>query len=84
MAHKPVLLSEVLKIFVGVQLKVFFEGTVGAGGHGAAILEAHPEIERYLACDRDPAAHQLARANLARFANKVEWIRGLMPTWKNI
>ena len=76
MAHKPVLLSEVLKIFEGVQLKVFFEGTVGAGGHGAAILEAHPEIERYLACDRDPAAHQLAGANLAPWENKVEWIRG--------
>ena len=76
MAHIPVLLSAVLKIFEDVQLKVFFEGTVGAGGHAKAILEAHPEIERYLACDRDPAAHELARANLAPWGKKVEWVRG--------
>lgn len=59
-----------------MQLKVFFEGTVGAGGHAKAILEAHPEIERYLACDRDPAAHELAKENLAPWGKKVEWIRG--------
>jgi 16S rRNA (cytosine1402-N4)-methyltransferase len=75
-AHKPVLLSEVLQIFNGVELKVFFEGTVGAGGHAQALLEAHPEIERYLACDRDPAAHELAVAKLAPWKEKVEWIRG--------
>ncbi len=76
MAHVPVLLSAVLKTFEDVQLKVFFEGTVGAGGHAKAILEAHPEIERYLACDRDPAAHELAAAHLAPWGKKVEWIRG--------
>ena len=76
MAHKPVLLSEVLNIFKDVEIRVFFEGTVGAGGHARAILEAHPEIERYLACDRDPAAHELAQANLAPWGKKVEWIRG--------
>jgi len=75
-AHVPVLLSAVLKTFEDVQLKVFFEGTVGAGGHAKAILEAHPEIERYLACDRDPAAHELAAAHLAPWGKKVEWIRG--------
>lgn len=76
MAHVPVLLAAVLKTFEDVQLKVFFEGTVGAGGHAKAILEAHPEIERYLACDRDPAAHELAAAHLAPWGKKVEWIRG--------
>ena len=76
MAHIPVLLSQVLKVFENVQLKVFFEGTVGAGGHAKAILETHPEIELYLACDRDPAAHELAKANLAPWKTKVEWIRG--------
>jgi 16S rRNA (cytosine1402-N4)-methyltransferase len=75
-AHVPVLLAAVLKTFEDVQLKVFFEGTVGAGGHAKAILEAHPEIERYLACDRDPAAHELAAARLAPWGKKVEWIRG--------
>jgi 16S rRNA (cytosine1402-N4)-methyltransferase len=75
-AHVPVLLEAVLKIFEGVSLKFFFEGTVGAGGHARAILEAHPEIERYLACDRDPEALALAAANLEPWGEKVEWIRG--------
>jgi 16S rRNA (cytosine1402-N4)-methyltransferase len=75
-SHNPVLLSEVLHIFDGLELKVFFEGTVGAGGHARAILEAHPEIERYLACDRDPAALEVAAAHLAPWGKKVEWIRG--------
>lgn len=75
-AHTPVLLREVLKLFEDVRLSLFFEGTVGAGGHGKALLEAHPEIERYLACDRDPAAHALATAALAPWGEKVEFIRG--------
>lgn len=74
--HKPVLLQEVLQIFEGLHIEVFFEGTVGAGGHAEAILSAHPEIERYLACDRDPAALEMAQARLARWGKKVEWIRG--------
>jgi len=74
--HIPVLLGEVLKVFENRELKVFFDGTVGAGGHARAILEAHGEIERYLACDRDPAALQLAKANLEPWGKKVELIRG--------
>ena len=74
--HIPVLLREVLQVFEGRKLKVFFEGTVGAGGHARAILDRHPEIERYLACDRDPAALALARSRLEPWGKKVEWIRG--------
>ena len=74
--HIPVLLREILQVFEGRKLKVFFEGTVGAGGHARAILEAHPEIERYLACDRDPAALALAKQTLSPWGGKVEWIRG--------
>jgi 16S rRNA (cytosine1402-N4)-methyltransferase len=74
--HQSVLLAEVVEAFQGVALKTFFEGTLGAGGHAAAILSAHPEIERYLACDRDPRAHEIAKKRLAPWGEKVEWIRG--------
>jgi len=74
--HLPVLLEEVLSVFEGKKLQVFFEGTVGAGGHAKAILEAHPEIEKYLACDRDPKALSLAHSALAPWREKVEWIHG--------
>ncbi len=76
MAHEPVLLEEVLKVFEPVELQVFFEGTVGAGGHARAILDAHPEIETYFACDQDPTALQLAKETLAPWGKKVEFIRG--------
>lgn len=74
--HLPVLLDEVLAVFEGKKMNVFFEGTVGAGGHAKAILEAHPEIQRYIACDRDPHALALAKKQLTVWEDKIEWIRG--------
>jgi 16S rRNA (cytosine1402-N4)-methyltransferase len=76
MKHIPVLMREVLEIFAGKTLRVFFDGTLGAGGHARAILEHHPEIERYIGCDRDPRAHELASAILAPWREKVEFRRG--------
>jgi 16S rRNA (cytosine1402-N4)-methyltransferase len=76
MKHKPVLMREVLEVFAGKQLRIFFDGTLGAGGHARAILEAHPEIERYIGCDRDPRGLELAGANLAPWREKVEFVRG--------
>ena len=39
--HEPVLLQEVLEFFAGVQLGTFMDGTLGAGGHAAAITAQH-------------------------------------------
>ena len=75
-AHIPVLREEVVDAFEGCSMRVFFDGTVGAGGHAEAILTAHPEIERYLACDRDPKAHELAKRRLEPWGKKVEFIHG--------
>ena len=75
MAHISVLLQEVLQIFEGRNLDVFFDGTLGAGGHARAILEAHPEIERYIGCDRDPKALAIARKVLEPWGEKVELVR---------
>lgn len=76
MKHIPVLLDEVLSAFEGMKIGVFFDGTLGAGGHASAILEAHPEIDRYLGCDQDPTALELAKARLEPWGEKVELIRG--------
>ncbi|MDE3045958.1 MAG: 16S rRNA (cytosine(1402)-N(4))-methyltransferase RsmH [Verrucomicrobiota bacterium] len=76
MSHIAVLETEVVRAFEGVAIATFFDGTVGAGGHASAILTAHPEIERYLACDRDPRAHLLAKKRLEPWGEKVEFIRG--------
>lgn len=74
--HTSVMTGECLKGFEGTELKVFFEGTLGAGGHAEAILKAHPQIERYIGCDRDPEALEIAKSRLASWKNKVEFVRG--------
>ena len=72
MAHTPVLLNQVLSAFADGSLDLFLDGTVGAGGHAAALLEAHPEIRCYLGLDQDPTALALATKNLAPWREKVE------------
>lgn len=74
--HISVMEKEFLSFFEGKHLKVFFEGTVGAGGHAYALLQAHPEIECYIGCDRDPEALALAEKRLAPWKDKVKLIHG--------
>lgn len=76
MSHISVLIEEVVNAFEGCNMPVFFDGTVGAGGHAEGILTAHPEIERYLACDRDPEALKIAKRRLEPWGKKVEFIQG--------
>ena len=74
--HISVMLKECVEGFEGCHLSTFFEGTVGAGGHAEAILQAHPEIKRYIACDKDPVALSLAKTRLAPWEDKVEFVQG--------
>ena len=74
--HQPVMVQEVLDAFADVSISVFFEGTLGAGGHAVEILKAHPEIKRYIACDLDKDALNLARKNLEPWKEKVDLIHG--------
>lgn len=75
-AHISVMAEEFLRFFADKALKVFFEGTVGAGGHAELLLAAHPEIETYVACDKDPEALDLAKERLAPWKEKVHFVQG--------
>ncbi|KAH7652505.1 16S rRNA (cytosine(1402)-N(4))-methyltransferase protein [Dioscorea alata] len=60
--HVPVMLGEVLDAFRPPHLlRSFVDCTLGAGGHSAAIIEAHNEMQLYLGLDIDPMAHAMAR-----------------------
>ncbi|KAM0936754.1 putative 16S rRNA (cytosine(1402)-N(4))-methyltransferase [Dioscorea sansibarensis] len=60
--HVPVMLGEVLEAFRPPhRLRSFVDCTLGAGGHSAAIIEAHNEMQLYLGLDIDPIAHGMAR-----------------------
>ena len=76
MQHIPVMLNESLKIFEGKKLFRFFEGTVGAGGFAKALLENHPEITEYYACDQDASALSIAKQNLLKWKDKITFIQG--------
>jgi 16S rRNA (cytosine1402-N4)-methyltransferase len=75
MAHVPVLYNEVL---AGLQPKpggFYIDGTVGAGGHAAGILERSSPDGRLLGLDRDPAALAAARVALAGFGERAQLVQ---------
>ena len=67
--HRPVLVEEVMTYLAGGG-GLYLDGTVGGGGHAAALLERCPEC-RILALDRDPEALEAARARLSPFQDRV-------------
>jgi len=79
--HIPVLLSAVLD---GLNVAahpdgLFIDGTVGAGGHAAAILTAAPE-SRLLGFDRDPRSLDIARATLAPIGDRATLVHANYDT----
>ena len=74
--HTPVMLEEVLGFYKEMKIRVFFDGTLGAGGHAEAILQDHPEIEMYIGCDRDPKALSIAAERLKPWKDKVRFVHG--------
>jgi 16S rRNA (cytosine1402-N4)-methyltransferase len=74
--HIPVLLGPFLQFYADRKLSIFVDGTLGAGGHSAAILEAHPEITHLVGIDQDPQARALAAQRLAPWKDKVTIVAG--------
>ncbi len=70
--HKPVMVAEVL---AALRLKPsgrYADGTLGGGGHAAAILAASSPTGWLYGCDRDGAAVEAAQKRLSEFAGRFE------------
>jgi len=74
--HKPVMLAEVAAALMPRDGGRYADGTVGGGGHAAAILGASSPTGWLFGCDRDGAAVEATSRRLASFAGRFEIRRG--------
>ncbi|HVM49926.1 MAG TPA: 16S rRNA (cytosine(1402)-N(4))-methyltransferase RsmH [Candidatus Acidoferrum sp.] len=70
--HTPVMLAEVLAALRPRPGGRYADGTLGGGGHAAAILAASSPTGWLYGCDRDGAAIEAAARRLAEFQGRFE------------
>ena len=74
-SHQPVLYHEIIHALQPRRGGFYVDGTLGAGGHAAGVLEASSPDGRLLGMDIDPEALSLARANLGKFGERAVIVR---------
>ena len=74
--HKPVMLAEVLEALRPRRDERYADGTIGGGGHAAAILAASSPTGWVYGSDRDGDAVAAAQLRLAEFTGRFEIRRG--------
>lgn len=72
--HVPVLFDEVLRYLEPQPGGKYIDGTVGAGGHSAGLLEGSAPDGRVLAFDRDEEALAFARERLAAYEERITFV----------
>jgi 16S rRNA (cytosine1402-N4)-methyltransferase len=70
-SHTPVLLSETLRALAVQPGGRYIDGTVGGGGHAAAILEQSSPGGQLLGIDADPKAIERARERLQAYQDSI-------------
>lgn len=71
--HEPVLLAETIALLNPAPGKIFFDATVGGGGHTRGLLAAGADV---VASDQDPDAISEVLSHLAEFGSRLQLIRG--------
>ena len=69
--HIPVLFSQTIAAFAGLEDGYVLDCTLGYGGHSEGILTANPRL-KLIACDRDAEAIEFSRERLSKFKDRIE------------
>jgi 16S rRNA (cytosine1402-N4)-methyltransferase len=73
--HRPVLVNEVLKYLFTNPDGIYVDGTVGSGGHSAAIGKKISSTGRLICLDSDSEAVRLSRERLSPLGERVAVIK---------
>jgi len=74
--HAPVLVRETVDLLITDPAGVYVDGTLGGGGHSAALLDALAPEGRVVGLDQDPEALAAARERLADAGARFTALRG--------
>ena len=74
-AHLPVLYETIITALQPKSGGLYIDGTLGAGGHSAGILEASAPDGELLGLDLDPQALGLAREHLAPYGQRARIVQ---------
>ncbi len=73
--HLPVLYKEIIHALQPKAAGLYVDGTLGAGGHSAGILETSAPSGELLGLDLDPQALAIARERLAPFGSRAHIVQ---------
>jgi 16S rRNA (cytosine1402-N4)-methyltransferase len=71
--HESVLLAETVELLAPAPVRLIVDGTLGGGGHAAALLAAGARV---IGLDQDPEALAFAGKNLAQTGGDFQAVRG--------
>ena len=74
--HTSVLMDEAMTLLDPQRGGVYVDGTLGGGGHAAAVLARAPQSSSLIGIELDPAAIAAADAVLAPYAPRYQIVRG--------
>ncbi len=80
LGHLPVLLEAVLRLMTLPDAGLLVDGTVGAGGHSAALLNAMPSLQ-LLGLDRDLRTLEVARQRLQPYDGRIRLEHARFSDW---
>lgn len=69
--HTPVMIEEILEHLEPRSERVYLDGTVGLGGHAAAILDRSAPAGKVVGLDADAESLGIARQRLASYGDRV-------------